>query len=106
MKISFTEKYLCFAFTYSGIRKLFYTYNTKYTQKIDNKIEERPILYTHHFIHFLFAAVMGVGLTPVHLANDIERLEMYFRNIKSFPNKKYHTDTDFYTVLLDEHRVQ
>ena len=40
------NRYFCYAFTYSGLRKLVYTYDTQYTQKIDNKIETRPILYS------------------------------------------------------------
>jgi len=65
------EKYIASVFTYSGIRKLIYTYDIKYRQKIDNKIEE------HRVIHFLFAGLMGIGLAPMHFVNDLERLERY-----------------------------
>jgi hypothetical protein len=108
MTVSFFEKYIYCAFTYSGIRKLYYTYNTQYKQKIDNKVEKRPILYSHHVIHFLFAGTMGIGLAPNHLINDIERMEMYIRDIKPFskPYSKYYDDIDFYSVLLDNHKVE
>ncbi len=106
MKLSFLEKYFTMAFTYSGLRKLIYTYDLQYKQKINNKIEERPILYTDKVIHFLFAGVMGIGLAPKHFLNDMERLEMYVRNIKCFSNCcSKNNDIDFYTVLWDEHNV-
>ncbi len=73
---------------YSGIRKLLYTYNTQYKQKD----EVRPILYSHHLIHFVFAGTMGI--------------EMYVRNIKPFPNAYSKEDKDFFTVLWDHHRSQ
>jgi hypothetical protein len=105
--MSFYEKYFLSAIAYGGIRKLIYTYDTKYTQKIGNKIEQRPILYSHRIVHCLFAGFMGIGLTPVYILNDIERLEMYIRNIKPFPQQcKYHTDVDFHTILFDYHRVE
>ena len=108
MKISIIEKYFYFAFTYSGIRKVFYTYDTKYKQKIDHKEEEMPILYTHRIVHFLFAGIMGLGLAPTHLVNDIERLEIYVRNIKPLSpiTCKLSNDIDFYTVLWDQHKAE
>ena len=107
MSHSFIEKYLCGAFTYSALRKLYYTYDSQYVQLIDNKIETRPILYSHRVVHALFAGIMGVGLAPAHFLNDVERVELCLRNIKPFPihDRKYHNDTDFYTVLWDQHKA-
>lgn len=105
------EKYILTSFMYGGIRKLFYTYDTQYKQKIDNKVIERPILYSHRVVHFIFAGIMSIGLSPMHLFNDISRLEMYMRKITPFPNNYPTTyynwnndDKDFYTVLWDEHK--
>jgi len=97
------EKYISYAFMYGGIRKLLYTYNTQYKQKD----EVRPILYSHHLIHFVFGGTMGIGLAPMYLLNDMERIEMYVRNIKPFSNAySKEDDKDFFTVLWDHHRSQ
>lgn len=103
---SLFEKYICCAFTYNGIRKLVYTYDTKYKQKINNQIEERPILYSHCVIHFLFAGIMGIGMAPYNLFNDIERLEMKVRNIPPMTNTPINNYQDFYTVLWDQHKFE
>jgi hypothetical protein len=108
MTTTFFEKYIFCAFSYSGMRKLYYTWNVQYKKKIDNKVEKRPILYSHRIIHFLFAGTIGIALAPVHLTNDIERLEMYIRNIKPFSKSypKYYDDINFYTVLRDIHNIE
>jgi len=98
MKYFNSLNYMVFSFTYSSIRKLYYTYDIKY-KKI---IEERPILYIHKFFHVLFAGGVGIYIAPFHLINDIERIEMYARNIKPFKeDNKTNENITFLSVLLD-----
>jgi hypothetical protein len=44
--MGFFDKFLGIAFSYSAFRKLYYTKDIKYRKNINDKIEERPILYT------------------------------------------------------------
>jgi hypothetical protein len=106
MKYFNFPNYILFSFSYSSIRKLYYTNDIKYKKITKEKIEERPILYIHKFIHLLFAGVTCIYITPLHLINDIERIEMYTRNIKPFEeNNKKNEDITFLSVLLDTHEV-
>lgn len=103
--VSILERYLYFAFAYGGLRKIAYTWNTQYKQKVKDKVELRPILYSHRMMHFLLGGISGVWLAPIHICNDIERLEMYVRNIKPFSSATdVNEDIDFYTVLMDMHK--
>ena len=99
------NKYIYTTFLYSGIRKLIYTYDTKYREHINHEIVERPILYTHHLSHFLFAGISGIGLAPIHLFHDISMFEMKLRNIQPLPDSKNSKlyDVDFMSVMLDLH---
>jgi hypothetical protein len=106
MKYFTIPNYILLSFSYSSIRKLYYTYDIKYKKTINGKIEERPILYTHRFLHLLFAGGTGIYIAPIHLINDIERIEMYARDIKPFKedNKTEKTIT-FFSVLFDSHDI-
>ncbi len=96
-------KYFVSVFSHSGLRKLYYTYDTKYEQKNENIIITRPILYTHRIIHCLFAGIMGIGLAPMYF----EHIEIYIRNIAPVPkHSKHYEENNFYTVLWDMHKSE
>jgi hypothetical protein len=98
--------YMLFTFSYSSLRKLYYTKDIKYKKIIEEKMEERPILYIHKFIHTLYAGIVGIYIAPFHLINDIERFEMYARNIKPFKeDNNINKSVTFLTVLLDSHAI-
>jgi hypothetical protein len=106
MKYFNIPNYILFTFSYSSLRKLYYTNDIKYKKIIEEKIEERPILYIHKFIHILFAGAIGVYIAPFHIINDIERIEMYTRNIKPFKeDNKTNENITFLSVLLDTHFI-
>lgn len=97
----------CVAFSYSAIRKLYYTNNLKYRKYIDDKIEERPILYTDKIGHVIFGGIIGMYSFPIILYSDISKIEMYLRDIKPFSDDKYtknqKKDINYLSVLLDVH---
>lgn len=95
----------CISFLYSGFRKLYYIKDLKYRQCIDDKIEERPILYTDKLGHFVFGGCIGMWSFPILLFSDISKIEMYLRNIKPFPEYNYskYKNINYLSVLFDYH---
>lgn len=98
------EKFGGFAFSYTAFRKLYYTKDLKYRKIIDDKIEERPILYSDKLGHFVFGGSIGMWSFPILLYSDISKVEMYLRDIKPFPKvyNKYR-EIDYMSVLFDDH---
>ena len=75
------HRYFGTAFMYSGVRKMVYTWDSKY-RDIDYKdhkkiISERPILYVDRCMHFVFGGLLGMVNFPIYLFNDIRNIEMY-----------------------------
>ena len=101
--MSFFYKYSLFAVSYSAIRKIYNTYDTKYKYTVNNKIEEYPILYNHRIAHLIYAASAGIYITPFTLLNDIGKFEMYVRNIHYPVEKNLNKEVTFLTVLTDMH---
>lgn len=83
------DKYILFSFSYSGIRKLYNVKDIKYKELIDDKIEERPILYTDKFFLFIFSGLLGIYSFPYLLISDIQKVEKKIRNIDDFPISNY-----------------
>lgn len=103
--MGFFEKFFGIAFSYTAFRKLYYTKDLKYKKCFDDKIEERPILYSDKFGHFIFGGSIGMWSFPILLFSDISKVEMYLRDIKPFPedNKIKNRDINYLSVLFDYH---
>lgn len=101
----FLSKYISASFLYSGCRKLYYTYDLQYKKTIQNKIETRPILYSHRLLHFIGGGIFGIYLFPLNIINDLENIEIYIRKIKPYPKEDYMEgmDINFYTIMIDDH---
>lgn len=96
-------KYISIASIYGAIRKLYYTRNMEYKIEINNKIETKPILYTHYMMFGIMHGFTGIYYFPFNIINDIEKIEMYARNIKQLPNKDKNKPIDYLDILLDYH---
>ena len=100
--MGFFEKFL-----YSACRKLYYTKDLKYRKYINDKIEERPILYSDKLGHFIFGGCVGMWSFPILLFSDISKVEMYLRDIKPFPEDQYiinkNKNVNYLSVLFDYH---
>jgi hypothetical protein len=102
-------RYFGTAFLYSGIRKLVYTWDSKYIDISYDKnhqkvMTERPILYIDRCMHFLYAGMTGTAAFPIYLASDIRNTEMHMRNIKSPQYCLHHAgDKGFLDVMCDSH---
>lgn len=103
--MGFFEKIGSIAFSYSACRKLYYTKDLKYRQCINDKIEERPILYTDKLGHFVFGGCIGMWSFPILLFSDISKIEMFLRDIKPFPEEEYtkNKNVNYLSVLFDYH---
>ena len=102
------HRYFGTAFMYSGMRKMVYTWDSKY-RDVDYKdhkkiISERPILYVDRYMHFVFGGLLGMVNFPIYLFNDIRNIEMYARNIKK-PSYllKQGDEQGFLDVMFDLH---
>ena len=103
--MGFFQKVGSIAFTYSAFRKIYYTKDLKYRERINDKIEERPILYSDKLGHFVFGGCIGMWSFPILLYSDISKVEMYLRNIKPFPEDNYlkYRSINYLSVLFDYH---
>ena len=103
--MGFFDKFLGIAFSYSAFRKLYYTKDLKYRKNINDKIEERPILYTDKLGLFVLGGSIGMWKFPILLLSDISKVEMYLREIKPFSedNKIKNKEINYLSVLLDDH---
>ncbi len=97
------------AFVYSGIRKLVYTWNTKYQDIVYDQnhtkiMTTRPILCVDRCMHFLYSGFLGIPLTPLYILCDIRQIEMIIHNIKR-PLKFQHLSEGkgFLDVMMDQH---
>ena len=106
MATSFIKKYIGITFSYGALRKLYYTYDSEYKVKINDIIYTQPILYSDRFLHLVYAGIGGIYITPFNLSADINRFELYMRNIKKLPanddNKEF-KNVNFLNILLDNH---
>lgn len=102
-KIPFLYKYVLTAFTYGAARKLWYTRDMEYKIQINDKIETTPILYTHYMKFGVIHGIIGIYNFPFNIINDIEKIEMYVRNIKQLPNNDKNKTINYMDVMLDHH---
>jgi hypothetical protein len=103
--MGYFDKFLGIAFSYSAFRKLYYTKDLKYRKNINDKIEERPILYTDKLGFFVFGGCIGMWSFPILLFSDISKVEMYLREIKPFSedNKIKNKEINYLSILFDDH---
>ena len=103
--MGFFNKFCGIAFSYSAFRKLYYTKDLKYRKNINDKIEERPILYSDKLGLFVFGGCIGMWSFPILLFSDISKVEMYLREIKPFSedNKIKNKEINYLSILFDDH---
>lgn len=106
MATSFINKYIGITFSYSALRKLYYTYDSEYKVKINDIIYTQPILYSDRFLYSIYAGIIGIYIAPFNLSYDINHLELYMRNIKKLPDSDYNKifkNVNFLNILFDNH---
>ena len=108
-------RYVACAFTYGALRKVAYTWNTKYQKTVYDKqlnktVETSPILATDRVLLAGLAGLETVYLAPVFVLCDVRNAEMKLRGVESFHRastssytSSYTPDIDFLTVALDFH---
>lgn len=104
-KLPLSFKYISFAAIYGAARKIWYLRNMEYKIEINDKIETRPILYTHYVMFGIMHGFIGIYYLPFHILNDLEKIESYCRNIKQLPKKTNKTNktVEFMDLLIDYH---
>jgi len=107
--LSATDLYCKCAFVYSGVRKLVYTWGTKYQDIVYDQnhtkiITTKPILYVDRCVHFLYSGFLGIPLAPLYILCDIRKIEMIIHNIK-LSHKFQHLSEGkgFLDVMMDQH---